>query len=115
MSGRRSPAAPAEGPVVTAPGARPAAVAPAGCARCHHPFALHSNGESACRAFACSAGEPVECPQCRGRGQIELRLAGADPIDAQCDACRGKGAVAPCPEFVPAAVSEEPEDSLLAS
>jgi hypothetical protein len=26
------------------------------CARCRHPYALHSNGTTACRAFACTAG-----------------------------------------------------------
>lgn len=115
MSGRRSPADPAERPEITAPGVRPAAVAPAGCARCHHPFALHSNGESACRAFACSAGPSAVCPACEGHGKVELRLAGADPMEATCDVCRGKGTVAPCPAFVPADAVEAGEDSLLAS
>jgi hypothetical protein len=100
-----------ERPEITAPGARPAAAASAGCARCHHPYALHSNGGSACRAFACSAGPAVECAACEGHGKVELSLAGADPRDVTCDVCRGKGTVAPCPVFVPAVA----EDSLLAS
>jgi hypothetical protein len=104
MSGRMSPAAPmGERPEITAPGARPAAAALAGCARCHHPYALHSNGTSPCRAFACSAGA---CETCMGSA---METDGSD-----CAACKGKGTVGPCPEFVSRADSE-PEQRLLAS
>jgi hypothetical protein len=27
-----------------------------GCGGCGHPFALHSNGKTECKAFACTAG-----------------------------------------------------------
>ena len=27
-----------------------------GCGECGHPFALHSNGKTECKAFACTAG-----------------------------------------------------------
>lgn len=47
-----SGAAPAEGRL----GGRPARGAPAGCVECGHPHALHGNGMTGCRAFACTAG-----------------------------------------------------------
>jgi hypothetical protein len=106
MSGRRSPAAPlGERPEITAPGARPAADASAGCARpgCGHPRALHSNGKSPCRAFACSAGP---CGSCRGSA---METNGED-----CAACHGRGTTGPCPEFVDRA-DDGPERRLLAS
>lgn len=37
-------------------GARPVTGAPQGCADCGHPYALHSNGTTPCKAFACTAG-----------------------------------------------------------
>jgi hypothetical protein len=104
MNGRRSPAAPVgERPEITAPGARPAADAPAGCARCHHPFALHSNGVSPCKAFACSV---VPCESCQGS---TMETGGG-----ACAACHGKGTTGPCPQFVSQA-AEPPERRLLAS
>jgi hypothetical protein len=43
-------------------GARPAAEnSTGGCGTCGHPYALHSNGKTPCRAFACTAG-PDETP-----------------------------------------------------
>jgi hypothetical protein len=90
MSGRRSPAAPVgERPGITAPGARPAAAALSGCARCHHPRALHSNGASPCRAFACSAGP---CESCHG--------STTETDGSACGACGGTGTGTPCPGFV---------------
>jgi hypothetical protein len=104
MSGRMSPAAPmGERPEITAPGARPAAAALAGCARCHHPYALHSNGTSPCRAFACSVGA---CEECQGSMM--------DTNGDSCPVCHGKGTTGPCPEFV-SRVADEPERRLLAS
>jgi hypothetical protein len=104
MSGRRSPAAPlGERPEITAPGARPAAAASTGCALCHHPYALHSNGTSPCRAFACSV---VPCETCHGSTM--------ETNGEACAACHGKGTTGPCPEFV-SRVADEPEQRLLAS
>lgn len=37
-------------------GGRPAAEAQSGCSECGHPRALHSNGRTPCRAYACTAG-----------------------------------------------------------
>lgn len=37
-------------------GGRPAATHTSGCGNCGHPYALHSNGTTPCRAFACTAG-----------------------------------------------------------
>jgi hypothetical protein len=38
-------------------GERPAAaVSTSGCTGCGHPFALHGNGKTTCRAFACRKG-----------------------------------------------------------
>lgn len=37
-------------------GARVTAAASSGCASCGHPLTLHSNGKTACRAAACTAG-----------------------------------------------------------
>ena len=37
-------------------GERPASGSASGCAECGHPFAMHSNGKTPCKAFACTAG-----------------------------------------------------------
>lgn len=37
-------------------GARVTAAEPSGCGTCGHPFTLHSNGRTACKAAACTAG-----------------------------------------------------------
>jgi hypothetical protein len=104
MNGRTSQAAPSgERPEITAPGARPGETATAGCARCHHPRALHSNGTSPCKAFACSA---IACEACQGS---MMETNGED-----CAACHGKGTAGPCPQFVSQA-DGEPEQRLLAS
>jgi hypothetical protein len=103
MSGRSS--APGERPEITAPGGRPAQGASSGCARpgCGHPRALHSNGKSPCRAFACSAGP---CGSCTGS---------TTKTDGEaCGSCHGTGTGAPCPGFVDRA-GAEPERALLAS
>lgn len=45
-------------------GGRPARTVRSGCAECGHPYALHSNGESTCKAFACTAGPDSQpCPR----------------------------------------------------
>jgi hypothetical protein len=45
-------------------GARPAGDATPGCATCGHPFALHSNGTTGCKAWACTAGpDGAPCPE----------------------------------------------------
>lgn len=31
-------------------------MSPYGCKKCGHPYALHSNGDTPCRATGCSAG-----------------------------------------------------------
>jgi hypothetical protein len=37
--------------------------APSGCETCGHPFTLHSNGETECRAAGCHAGpDGGPCP-----------------------------------------------------
>jgi hypothetical protein len=44
-------------------GGRPTAAARTGCGVCRHPKALHSNGKSGCRAYACTAGQDGQpCP-----------------------------------------------------
>ena len=104
---RRSPAARlGERPETTAPGARPGHSASSGCARpgCGHPRALHSNGSTPCRAFACSA---ATCGACDGLT--------VDANGAECPRCHGRGTAGPCPEFVSRADSEPPEERLLAS
>jgi hypothetical protein len=48
-----------ESAVATLPGrigARPHAHADGACAACGHPRALHSNGDTPCKAFACHSG-----------------------------------------------------------
>lgn len=42
--------------VASKTGGRPTAAAETGCGACGHPFALHSNGTTPCRAYACTAG-----------------------------------------------------------
>lgn len=37
-------------------GERPARGTVPGCATCRHPVAMHSNGKTGCKAFACTAG-----------------------------------------------------------
>ena len=37
-------------------GGRVTAAAPSGCGCCGHPFTLHSNGRTPCKAAACTAG-----------------------------------------------------------
>lgn len=33
------------------------------CARCHHPYPLHGNGKTACKAVGCKAGPDEQpCP-----------------------------------------------------
>jgi hypothetical protein len=103
MSGRRSPAE--ARPESSAPGARPDPGASTGCARpgCGHPRALHSNGQTPCKAFACSAGP---CQECMGSTM--------NTDGSECAACHGRGTGGPCPEFVSQA-AEPPERRLLAS
>lgn len=36
------------------------------CAHCRHPVALHGNGTTECKAFACMAGPSIQCPDCGG-------------------------------------------------
>lgn len=45
-------------------GGRPAGAARAGCKSCGHPYALHGNGTTPCKAFACTAGPDGE--PCQG-------------------------------------------------
>lgn len=45
-------------------GGRPAAGSASGCGNCGHPYALHSNGTTECKAFACTAGhDGAPCPE----------------------------------------------------
>lgn len=45
-------------------GERPARGSASGCATCGHPYAMHSNGKTSCRAFACTAGPGhAPCPE----------------------------------------------------
>lgn len=51
-------------------GARPSGDASPGCARCGHPYALHSNGTTECKAFACTTGpDGAPCPGFRGTAE----------------------------------------------
>ena len=71
-------------------GARPVAGESSGCAGCGHPVALHSNGRTACKAFACSAGPSVACGTCGG-----IRVT-----EEPCETCEGAGTVRlPCQGF----------------
>ena len=79
-------------------GARPVAGESAGCAGCGHPIALHSNGKTPCRAFACSGGPSAGCEACGGTTRDVTS-------GAPCGACDGTGSVpGPCQGFT-AAVS----------
>ncbi|MCW2929908.1 MAG: hypothetical protein JWM19_870 [Actinomycetia bacterium] len=75
-------------------GARIPAGTSSGCATCGHPFALHGNGRTQCKAFACSAGPTVECTDCGG---VTRDLATGEA----CQRCEGKGSVTiACVAFV---------------
>lgn len=75
-------------------GARLPAGTSSGCATCGHPFALHGNGKTPCRAFACSGGPTVECRDCGG---VTRDLATGNA----CQGCEGTGSVAvACTAFV---------------
>lgn len=79
-------------------GARPVPGEASGCANCGHPYALHSNGRTPCRAFACTAGPSVGCETCGGTTRT---VATGD----QCRDCRGTGSVkSPCQAFAESAV-----------
>lgn len=66
-------------------GARPA-VKTSGCAGCGHPNALHSNGKTECKAFACRTGPSVGCTACGGTTQ--------SPASGQaCKTCNGTGSI----------------------
>jgi hypothetical protein len=81
-------------------GARPVAGESSGCANCGHPLALHSNGKTPCRAFACSGGPSVTCDACGGAMRS---VATGEP----CEDCEGTGSVSgPCPGFIAAASSQ---------
>jgi hypothetical protein len=74
-------------------GARPVAGETPGCAGCGHPYALHSNGRTPCRAFACSTGPVIQCGACNG---TTSDLASGEP----CETCEGTGSTAtPCRGF----------------
>lgn len=67
--------------------------APSGCGCCGHPFTLHSNGRTGCKAAGCAGGVPGECPSCHG---TTVSLV----TNADCPACGGRGTVpAPCAGF----------------
>lgn len=67
---------------------------PAGCVTCGHPFTLHSNGTTPCKASGCTAGHAAICPSCNGT-TISLATLGT------CPRCEGKGTVpTPCREFI---------------
>lgn len=85
-----------------------ASPAPAGCAGCGHPFTLHSNGTTPCKASGCTAGHAAPCPSCNG---TTVSLVTLDT----CIRCEGRGTVpTPCQGFTaPARLREVPE--LLAS
>lgn len=77
-------------------GARPGECEnPSGCAECGHPVAMHSNGRTGCKAFACATGPSVQCPGCGGMRQLAT--------GESCKACRGNGSIRlPCQAFAPA-------------
>lgn len=82
-------------PAIPGLGARPAGTTP-GCARCRHPHALHSNGKTGCKAWACTGGPSVSCTKCGGS---TLNVATGEA----CPVCEGTGSVSlPCPGFVEA-------------
>lgn len=64
-----------------------------GCLLCGHPFTLHSNGTTPCRAAGCTAGPTAPCSECNGT-TVSLVTT------AECGTCAGRGTVAaPCPGF----------------
>jgi hypothetical protein len=76
-----------------------------GCTACGHPFTLHSNGRTPCKAAACAAGPPETCPFCEGTRVSSL-------TDGSCPRCHGEGTVpTPCTGFA----SEHQVQELLAS
>lgn len=91
-------------------GGRPAAGSVPGCADCHHPLALHGNGATACRAWACTAGPAVTCPSCNG---TQTAVPGGDK---PCPECKGSGSVAtPCQSYKDPGGRSVPGAELLAS
>jgi hypothetical protein len=67
--------------------------AASGCRACGHPFTMHSNGETECRAAGCKAGPLVTCPQCLGT-TVSMFTEGP------CTQCRESGTVTgPCAGF----------------
>lgn len=67
--------------------------APSGCDGCGHPFTLHSNGRTPCRAAGCSAGSAATCPACNGTTSSLVTRE-------QCAECGGRGTLpAPCQGF----------------
>lgn len=66
-------------------GARPVVKTP-GCAICGHPHALHSNGATECKAFACTAGPSVGCGTCGGTTRNQA-------TGQECKRCKGTGSV----------------------
>jgi hypothetical protein len=82
--------------------------APSGCSGCGHPFTLHSNGRTACKAAGCTGGSASACPSCSGT-TVSLVTR------QDCPDCEGRGTVpAPCPGFT-AAGHEHQVPELLAS
>lgn len=74
-------------------GGLPSAGAATVCAGCKHPFPLHGNGTTRCRAFACTAGPSVGCTDCGGTTRD---MVSGEP----CTTCRGTGSVSlPCQGF----------------
>lgn len=69
-----APTAPPATPVLASRfGDRPAKTETATCGHCGHPYAMHGNGETPCRAYACTAG-PHDGP-CQGYTEPEQALA----------------------------------------
>jgi hypothetical protein len=60
--------------------------APSGCGGCGHPYTLHSNGKTDCKAAGCTGGTPAECPSCHGT-TVSLLTNG------ECGTCVGRGTV----------------------
>lgn len=57
-------------------GAHVSAAVPSGCHDCGHPFTLHSNGKTACKASACTAGPGGQpCPGFTHEHQVPELLA----------------------------------------
>jgi hypothetical protein len=38
-------------------------VNPGKCSRCNHPWSLHGNGTTPCKAVGCKGGEAGPCPE----------------------------------------------------